>query len=541
MTAVVTSIVTLPLREVNVRSIRKELTLKCYKLGEDESYSVPLFSKGNDTITVPRKYGLAYANRHGLLIRDDTSSGGFLPKLPAITLRPYQEPWVDNIVHKFSVEGLYDIRAMAATGKGKTVMSLEIARRLGLRCLIIVDQEFLMKQWLSSIEKFFDIDSTEVGILQGGTCTYKDKPFTIGMVQTLHSRRYPEEVYESFGTLVLDESHTIGAEKFSKVLGLFNARYRLAPSATPDRKDCFQKLLQLNLGDVEVELSDKHRQSIVRYVEYKGAISWYSNISPKTGRYLTEISTDSSRNVLIAHIVKYLYDTGREVLGISDRISQLEDVRAICIMLGVPEEDLGIIAGYSSRWSYIKDPTPSGKPPFLCKGCTYTPIKLALVQKRTPKKVLEELKNTRKVLLATYGMFSKGVDLPRLSSGVDMTPRSASSQVHGRILRDSEGKLTPIWVTLLDTMSFRACHQFINRVKDYLKSNARVYLWKRELGVKEQKAEILISRLRERVEILKEAKILTVSGGGYTVQTRTTGTKRKRGVGKTTATRTRKR
>jgi superfamily II DNA or RNA helicase len=523
MKSVLAGAMHLPLSDIDVDRVRKDLTFKVYTPGEEEPEVVRAWSAGREGyISVPRQYGIKTFK--GISCQDSTSLGQAIQsKLTPVELFDYQIPWVSDIVTAFKTR--YDLVAKAATGKGKTVMSLEVIRRLGRKALVVVDQNFLKDQWYSQAKFFLGITDDKIGFIQGNVCDYEGKDIVVAMIQTLYSRKFNDDLYRYFGTVVFDESHTVGAPVFSTVLMQFPARYRFGVSATPDRRDALNKIIQYNIGVVEVNLDKVHRPSVVRYLEHDGVYSWYANISPKTGRFITEVSEDSSRNLLIARAIKWLYDSGRHVLAVSDRIEHVESLMALCKYLGIPPDHMGTVTGYTNTWRYAKDPLPKRKPKGLQKDADYTPVKLQLIAKRTPKKVLDEVKNTKQVIFSTYGMFSKGVDVPRLSAGIDCTPRSQAQQVHGRILRDDEGKQVPIWVTIRDVNSFRSEYQFGQRIREYVKSNAEIYKWVLGKGIKKQEPKLLAAEALNRATDLKERKITTKPDGSYTVQTQATVTR----------------
>lgn len=533
MKAVVTGTVALPKAECDLSKIRKDTDVKVFNIASGESYTVSQHERGGIYIHVPRDYGIRYARRNHIPLTLRTSSGkeAFTDVQP-IKLYDYQKPWVKDICFNFDKHT--DVIAQAATGKGKTVMALEVARRLRRTTLVIVDQEFLKEQWIKTAKDILGLPEERIGILQGEVCDYDDKDLVIGMIQTLYAKEYASHVYDAFGLVILDESHTVGAEQFSNVLWSFNARYRLAVSATPDRSDSLQKVLELHLGKVRVELKDEHLASTVRYITYDGVISWYANISPKTGRYLQELSQDQVRNHLIVRAVKKLYDKGRDILVISDRIAHLETLMVMAEDAGIPSEDMGQVTRYRNTWRYAKDKTPKRKPAGLEPGAEYTPIKLQLVAKKVNKETIEEQKS-RKIIFATYSMFQKGVDVPRLSAGIDATPRAKATQVHGRILRPKKGKPTPIWVTIRDVMSYRAEHQFVNRLSDYRKSNAEIYQWHLDRGVKKVDHKKLERKVKERVQVLKSAKIITGLDGNNTLMIQNTEKQQSKEAVKTTS------
>jgi superfamily II DNA or RNA helicase len=523
MKSVLAGAMHLSLSQVDLDKVRKDLTFKVYTPGEEEPAIVRAWSaERRGYISVPRQYGIKTFKN--IACKDSTSAGQSIESaLTPVELFDYQIPWVDNILNAFNTR--YDLIAKAATGKGKTVMSLEVIRRLNRKALVVVDQNFLKDQWYTQAKFFLGIPEDKIGFVQGDVCDYEGKDIVVAMIQTLYSRTFTNKFYEYFGTVVFDESHTVGAPVFSKVLMQFPARYRFGVSATPDRRDALNTVIQYNIGTVEVVLDKVHRPSVVRYLEHDGVYSWYANISPKTGRFITEVSEDSSRNLLIARAIKWLYDSGRHVLAVSDRIEHVESLMALCRYLGIPPDHMGTVTGYTNTWRYAKNPLPKRKPKGLEKDADYTPVKLQLIAKRTPKKVLDEIKNTKQVIFSTYGMFSKGVDVPRLSAGIDCTPRSQAQQVHGRILRDDEDKQVPIWVTIRDVNSFRSEYQFGQRIREYVKSNAEIYKWVLGKGIKRQEPKLLSAEALSRATALKERKITTKPDGSYTVQTQSTETR----------------
>jgi superfamily II DNA or RNA helicase len=342
------------------------------------------------------------------------------------------------------------------------------------------------------------------------------------MVQTLVRKDLGEDFLNYFGVVVVDEVHTVGAPVFSQVMGMFSATTRFGMSATVERGDALQQLLHLNLGEVEVELKDKHDTSYVYYLESRTVYSWYANISPKTGRILSEISGDTDRNALISEATKWLYDSGRDVLVLSDRIEQLEALMVMVSGLGVPEAELGLYCGYRNVLAFEKDPTPPRRPHGYVRGAEYTPVRLAYLKKKIPKAEKTRVLQGARVIFATYGMFAKGVDAPRLSGGIDCTPRAKAEQVHGRILRAREGKLVPIWVTIRDVNSYRTEFQFAARIRQYAASSAEIYRWKMEKGVKHQDVQALSREAMQNSKRLKKLNIETRPDGSYMLVTKDT-------------------
>lgn len=506
----------IPREYVDVPALTKTLTAKHQPMGSDEFTLVQGFRLDEDYIHVPRQFGLSYCARHHIP-HENYTEPGYQVEFPKMgTPRDYQTHILQSIAEAFECH--YDIIFKAHTGWGKTFGGLWVAHHFSTTTIILVDQENLMDQWLEALEQHcgMTIENGHVGIVQGDRCDYEGRSVVIAMVQTLSRKLYPQEFYNYFGLVLFDEVHTVGAPTFSVVLLDFPAMYRMGVSATPKRKDALQKLLEYSLGKIRVAADKEHDESAVYIRHHDTVYSWYANISPKVGRIVNEVSDDGSRNLLCAESALSLYESGRDGLLLSDRIEQLKHVQSLLYYLGVDEEQLGLYAGYDPIMRFQKEAKPLRKPNYLeahDDGVEYyTPISLQLISKRIPKKTLVARKANAGMLLATYGMCAKGFDEKRLRFGVDLTPRSEVEQIHGRVLRDNTLKQA-IWLTICDTRSYRLLYSFINRIKGYLKSNGRMYLWGEDGELTECHEEDVIAEARDLHRELKSCQIRTQSDG----------------------------
>jgi Type III restriction enzyme, res subunit len=508
----------IPLEYVDVGHVQRALTIDYLPMGADAPLEVRAFEIDATYAHVPRQFGITLCRERGIPYEDCTSIGVAVkfPKTPKE--REYQVGPLQLISGAFQT--YYDFIFRARTGWGKTIGSLIAAARLGRSTVILVDQENLKDQWVESLVTHFGFKVEDIGIIQGNKCTHEGKAVTIAMVQTLSQRKYDQSVYDYFGTVIVDEVHIIGAPTFSMVLLRFSASYRFGVSATPKRRDALQKLLDYNLGRVRVYVEDEHDPSAV-YVAYHGSVySEYANRAPKIGRFINEVTEDAARNLMLAESIAYLYDTGRDILVLSDRIEHLSHLEALCYYLGIPSEEMGVYAGYSLQYGYDIEPAPARRPEGYQRGVEYTPLSLQLISKRAKKPELERIKTTARIIFATYGKFSKGVDEPRLSGGVDASPRSTAEQVQGRILRKVDGKLRPIWITIGDTASYRSLFALSARIDDYVKNNAVVSTWSLERGKEQCNPKQLKAKTLAEVKRLKFLRVEMNSDGVNTLLTR---------------------
>ena len=245
--------------------IRKELTVKPYlPKSPIQPEPFPIYRESPQKIYLPRHFGVEHfgdITENKLPLGDDISLD-FVGEL-----REYQV----NIVNKYvtavgdSGGGLLDVDP----GKGKTVMALNIISKLKKKALVIVHKSFLLNQWMERIQQF--LPGARVGKIQGQIIDIENKDIVIGMLQSLSQKDYPEDLFDSFGISIYDETHHLGAEVFSKSMMKCMTNYTLGLSGTMQRKDGLTKVFKMFLGNIihkEKSNTGEH-DVIVKGINYK--------------------------------------------------------------------------------------------------------------------------------------------------------------------------------------------------------------------------------------------------------------------------------
>jgi len=134
---------------------------------------------------------------------------------------------------------------------GKTEILLKAISDIGEETLVIVHTERILKDWVKSAAERFYRPEREIGMLYGKA--KRLGPLTVGMVRTVlnHVRNGPKFA-QRWGCVVLDEAHHAPASTFAELVNSFPARWRLAATATPRRKDGKEILFYDTFGSESV-------------------------------------------------------------------------------------------------------------------------------------------------------------------------------------------------------------------------------------------------------------------------------------------------
>jgi len=402
--------------------MRKELTLEPKRSEMAAAAGPPVryeaFTVRGGVAAVPRHWGAA---AFGEPREARTTRGEPAPALRfAGELLPHQACAVDAVVARLTAKStaVHGAQLQAGCGIGKTVTGLAIAAALGRRTAVLVHKDFLVPQWVRSVQRFLPF--AKVGIVQRDRVEI-DADVVIFMMASVVGGRYGPEVFAPFGLLVVDECHHLCARTFMNAARVFPADARLGLTATPDRRDGLGYALAWFLGPVAFRIRRNAASVGVRMARYVGGAR--SEITMRNGKIaytkmVTRLVEDERRTAGIVAIVRGLLAEGRRVIVMSDRRDHLKAMHAA---LG-PE-----LSGL-----YVGETTKRGK-------------------------AAREDSAEKRVVLATSGMAEEGLDIPMLDSIVIVTPKSSLSSIEqavGRVLRAHPRKThAPLVVDVYDPFS----------------------------------------------------------------------------------------
>jgi superfamily II DNA or RNA helicase len=411
-------------------SLRRRLTVSVKGYQSDKPPTIIKSYEGDRArrmVGVPIHYGLKLLQKQGVRVETLLSDGFQIwcpkrpdPKHPSAS--PNQEILMAKVVE--SARGNVSTLIKAPTGAGKTVVALNGIAELGKTALVIVATKVLARQWEREAILHLGLRPHDIGHVEGGKCSYEGKAIVIAVMVNL-LRPWPALFYRYFGTVVWDEAHRLGAAGFSKTMGLFPARHRIALTATPTRRDGAEQLFLDYFGPPDVEEVSEALPAEVRVINRVTNLKAWKFLS--LGQIISRLTMDVSRNMDVVMLVKTLFKANRNVLVLSDRVAQLESLMQMSTEgdSPIPAAKMGLFVGHRTG------STPKSK------------VKVTEAE-------LDEVRKSAQVVFSTYGMGKEGLDIQRLDAGIDASPRADGVQAIGRIRRPMVGKPKPVWFTFRD-------------------------------------------------------------------------------------------
>jgi superfamily II DNA or RNA helicase len=219
----------------------------------------------------------------------------------------------------------------APTGFGKTVSAAAIIARRSVNTLVLVHRTELLMQWQERLRALLQADQGIIGIFGGG----KKKPsgkIDIAVIQSLFRRGEVNPLVETYGQIIVDECHHVGAQSFEAVLKTAKAKYILGLTATPIRRDGQQPIIFMQCGPVrhsagksDTEPSDM--QVIAREVARPISLPETAGIQ----EVFREIAADPERSAVIIEEILAAIGQQRKVLVLTERTEHLEALNAVLV------------------------------------------------------------------------------------------------------------------------------------------------------------------------------------------------------------------
>lgn len=315
---------------------------------------------------------------------------------------------------------------LAATSTGKSAVILAAIANLRQNALIIVNRQVLLDQLLEDARKY--LSGCTIGVLNGKKKEIGQVTFAID--KTLQNLLWEEDakarenptdptlIRNQFGAVFCDEVHTASCPTMSSILTRLPAKYRYGFTGTLKRKDRMEFQVFAQFGHVIAEVSKDEIIEAGRAVPYSVS----------------------------------LLETGATVSSPEKEESPTEFWKRIDSELHASEHRENIL------FNAVKASILAGETPAIgfryvepCKrlqarlGEAGLPVSLLIGGVKDPRGICQEVQTGKtKGIIATYGTFSTGVNIPKLDHLFIASPSYSNSlllhQLRGRILRNHPGK-----------------------------------------------------------------------------------------------------
>ena len=315
---------------------------------------------------------------------------------------------------------------------GKTFTGLAIAGKLGQKTLVVVHTVPLRNQWAKEVEKVYGFTP---GIIGSGKFDI-EPPIVIGNTQSLY-RNIPK-IQKEFGTVILDEMHHVSSPTFSKIIDTNYARYKIGLSGTIERKDGKHVVFRDYFGS-KVFKPPKENFMTPQVHVIKSDVRFMDGARIPWANRVTSLANDEEYKHMIAMLSSFYAAKGHKVLVVSDRVNFLKNCSAlvgetaICVTGEVPHEER--------------------------------------------ESLLDQINyGNKNILFGTQAIFSEGISVNSLSVLILGTPINNEpllTQLIGRVIREQEGKKTPVIVDV-HLKGNTARKQASNRMGYYIKQGWKI-------------------------------------------------------------------
>jgi superfamily II DNA or RNA helicase len=381
------------------------------------------------------------------------------PELPQLVEpRDYQEPIIVQAI---------DVRRgiiRAAVNAGKTIIALEIIRRLRLTTLYIVPSKELHEQMMDDAKKYLpdmDIGQIKAGTFEPGLLTIATDQSVIKAYPTKkdgYVKRTPNGeaikawIKDEVECIIADEVHHSAAEKWGEPFKhALRAQYRFGLSATPhgmgDTRDMLLTgLTGAQFGRITTKeliargLSVETEVWFIKYDHTGFGLDHYSGLEYQL--ILEEgVAENHARIAALGKALKKHVDAGERILVMCDTINSGDYARA--------------------RFQERK-----------------IPVQVLYGPHKNRRRIISRFKSAECPVLVTT-LLKEGVNIPEIDVIVNLGAKSSSIrtiQQAGRILRTREGKTKGVIYDFIDPAHKLLLNASRNRYKAYKDEGFKVDL-----------------------------------------------------------------
>ena len=225
--------------------------------GAEQATAVPAAFKWDERVRRWRAPAIAYRDVVTELVRSKTPHQDQARRYLEFQFRPADNaiqadprPYQTEAVAAWQKGGKRGV-IILPTGAGKTFVAQMAIDLVGRQTLVVVPTLDLMNQWYDVLMATF---KAEIGLIGGGY-------FEVGAITVTtyaSAFRFMERLGNQFGLLICDECHHLPGAGYRYIAELAIAPYRLGLTATPERADGGEALMEELLGPIIYRKEAQH-------------------------------------------------------------------------------------------------------------------------------------------------------------------------------------------------------------------------------------------------------------------------------------------
>lgn len=339
-------------------------------------------------------------------------------------------------------------------GYGKTITCLKAISLLGMRAMMVAHTGDLCDQLVEAASKF--LPGTICLRLEATTPKERLQAADI-VVFTIQSylawirggrnilSPFSDQSLSQFGTFVMDESHHFNALQFCSTIPTLMRPFTIALSGTPSRRDGSHLILAAHIGKISFEVAREYSQQVI--VKILTPLNAMDDVIPATklmydgsvnlAAMTNELCTIEKRNNALAEAILYEARTKR-MLCLSGRVEHLYQMAELCKLMD-PSADVGVVAG-------------------------------------KVKKAERLLEREKRIVFATYSLYTEGMDDPTLGGIALLTPKGDVKQAVARVMRGKDFSAAPVILDVKDVSSVWN-GMYYSRIRLYNKEKYAITNW----------------------------------------------------------------
>jgi len=328
---------------------------------------------------------------------------------------------------------------VSPTGSGKSLIALKAMEMIGGSTFVVLPTIDLMNQWYDLLTDNFGIP---VGILGGGLHEIKD--ITVSTYDSAYM--YMDRYGNRFRFLIFDEIHHLPAPKYSIIPEMSLAPYRLGLTATYERQDGQEVILERLVGKEIVattvkELKGKHLADfeIVKLrVDLTGDEKKdYNRLKENVRTFIKESKLPLYGKNIDKFFKKSVFDPSARRALLANNLARkisLSSKNKVEILESLIKRHFH---GKIIIFSELNEVTYAISDRFLVPALTH---EINTIER---KRILDKFKKGDYRIIAASKVLNEGVDVPDANIGIILSGSGSSReqiQRLGRILRKKEGK-----------------------------------------------------------------------------------------------------